>query len=534
MNLLVRFPNIKRQKYTIARVIACGALILPSCRIPELRQADPGPVLPASFTGAINEAPSGTVSGTISEAASGTVSGLVGPSISPDSSGQLGVEEFYKDRVLTQLIDQALVNNRELKVLNEEVQVARSEVLARQGAYLPFVTAGGGTGLDLSSRFTRDGAVDSQLDIRPNQPIHNPLPDFRMGLNLFWRLDIWRALRNARDAAAQRYIAASEKRNDFVTRLVAEIAENYYGLVALDKRLETLNKTIELQQQSLEIAIAKKDAGRGTELAVQRFQAEVRKNQSEKLITLQDIIETENRINFRLNRVPMSVERTSADFYDLNINTLSLGVPSQLLQNRPDIRQAERELQAAGLDVKVARAHFFPDLTISAGVGYQAFNPKYLFNTPEALAANVAGDLVTPLINKKAIRAEYLSANAKQLESVYNYQRVVLNAFTEVINRVSMVENYRKSIEIKKQQLAALEASVDSASKLFQNARAEYVEVLLAQRDFMDARMVLIDTKRQQLGAVVNAYQALGGGNSLSVPPGPALPPHRWRKQPQP
>src|SRR5262249_56686773 len=110
--------------------------------------------------------------------------------------------------------------------------------------------------------------------------------------------------------------------------------------------------------QSLEISKAKKAAGRGTELAVQRFQAEVRKNQSEKLIIKQEIVEAENRINFLVNRFPQPVQRTSAGFFDLNIHMLSVGVPAQLLQNRPDIRQAERELVAAGLDVKVARAHF--------------------------------------------------------------------------------------------------------------------------------------------------------------------------------
>jgi outer membrane protein TolC len=192
-------------------------------------------------------------------------------------------------------------------------------------------------------------------------------------------------------------------------------------------------------------------------------------------------------------------------------------MPSQLLQNRPDIRQAERELVAAGLDVKVARAHFFPDVAISAGVGYQSFNPKYLFNTPDALIANVAGDLIVPLVNRTAIQAEYLSANAKQLEAVYNYQRVVLNAFTEVVNRLSRVENYRRSIEIKQQQLKSLEAAVESATTLFNTRRVEYIELLFAQRDLLEARTVLIDTKKQQLSAVVNAYQALGGGNSLSI-----------------
>lgn len=189
-----------------------------------------------------------------------------------------------------------------------------------------------------------------------------------------------------------------------------------------------------------------------------------------------------------------------------------------MLQNRPDIRQAERELTAAGLDVKVARAHFYPRIDITGGVGYEAFNPTYMFLTPESLIGGIAGNLVVPLINKKAIQAEYKSANAKQLQALYNYQRVILTAFTEVVNRMSKVENYGKSLAIKKQQLEWLQASVDTATKLFQNARAEYVEVLLAQRDLNEVRMVLIETKKEQLAAIVNAYQALGGGNFVTSP----------------
>ncbi len=501
MNLSVRFSQAKCPKRVIARAIACGMLlVLPSCQIPKLREADPGPGVPETF-----------------DAGAGSAATIPSASSSENSS-RLGIEEFYNDPILTRLIQQSLASNRELKILEQEVRVARNEILARQGAYLPFATLGAGTGLDKSSRYTREGAIDSQLDVAPGKSFPDPLANFMFGLNVFWRLDIWRALRNSRDAAEQRYLAASEKRSYFVTQLIAEIAEKYYGLMALDKRLETLDQIIKFQQDSLEVARAKLANAKGTELAVQRFLAEVRKNQSEKLIVKQEIVETENRINFLLNRFPEPVDRLSSGFLEMNIHALSIGVPSQLLQNRPDIRQAEHELQAAGLDVKVARAHFFPDVNITGAIGYQAFNPKYLFTSPEALAANIAGDLVAPLINKKAIKAEYMSASAKQLESIYNYQRLILNAFTEVITRVSMAEYYRQSVEIKKQQLAALETSVEVASKLFFNARAEYVEVLLAQRDLLDARTVLIETKRQQLTAIVNAYQALGGGDVLPVP----------------
>jgi outer membrane protein TolC len=309
-----------------------------------------------------------------------------------------------------------------------------------------------------------------------------------------------------------RYLGTIDGRNYVVTRLAAEIAENFYMLMALDKQLETLDGTIALQERSLEIAKARKEFARDTELGVQRFQAEVRKNQSQKLIIKQSIIEVENRINFLCGRYPQPVERESAGFIELSLHALSVGVPSQLLQNRPDIRQAERELQAAGIDIRVARANFYPKLFITAGVGYDAFNPKYLFITPESLIYNVAGDLVAPLLNKAAIRADYMNANAKQLEAVYNYQRTLLNAFTEVVNRVSKVQNYSRSIELKKQQLESLETAVAVADNLFQRARIEYIDVLFAQRDRNEARMVLIETKKEQLSAIVNAYQALGGG----------------------
>ncbi|MFO0821880.1 MAG: TolC family protein [Gemmataceae bacterium] len=507
----------KSRKSVLARAIACGLLLaLPACQIPKLRHAEPGPGLPAEYkinTSAEYPAQLAAVIGGVGYA------NLPTSANSADNTGLLGIQEFYDDQLLTRLLTQAISSNLELKNLEQEIQIARNEILARRGAYLPFVTVGARAGVDKPSLFTPRGAAEDQLLYPNGKHFPDPLGDFLGAFNFFWTPDIWRQLHNARYAAEQRYIAAVERRNYFVTTLVAEVAEKYYRLMALDQRIQNLNDTIDLQQQSYDIAKARFDAGRGTELAVQRFQAEVRKNQSEKLLVKQEIIEVENRINFLITRFPEPVERSSTGFFDLTIHSLSAGVPPQLLANRPDIRQAERELIAAGLDIKVARARFFPTLTITSGVGYQAFNLRYLFTTPDALIVGVAGDLVAPLINKAAIRADFMTANARQLEAIYNYQKVVLNAFTEVVNRLSMVEYYRKSIDVRTQQLAALDAAVDAASKLFQAARVEYIEVLFAQRDRLDARMALIDTKAQQLAAIVNAYQALGGGAVVSSTP---------------
>ncbi len=420
--------------------------------------------------------------------------------------------ELFQDPTLSGLIEQGIAGNQELKFLAEEVQIACYEVQGRSGAYLPFVDYGAGIGLEKSGRLTREGAVESQLEGRPGRPFPDPVPDFLVGTTVSWEIDIWKRLRNAQRAAAMRYLATQEGRNYVVTRLVAEISENYFELLSLDNRLVALNQTIDIQRKSLEIAEAKKAAARDTELAVQRFEAEVRKNESERLIIEQSIIEVENRINQLLGRYPQPIARPSVDFVSIQSNGLNAGIPPELLRNRADIRQAERSIEAAGLDVRVAKARFYPSLGISAGVGYRAFDARYLFSTPDSLIYNVAGDLVGPLINKRAIQAEYRTANARQLQSVYNYQQTCINAFTEVVNFMTKADNYGQSIEVKKQQLLALQKSVDVANKLFQNARAEYMEVLLAQRDMMETRMVLIETKQQQLAAIINAYRALGGG----------------------
>ena len=431
---------------------------------------------------------------------------------SDGNSAQLPHSAFYNDPFLLTLIQQTMSGNQELKILSEEIRIACNEAYARSGEYRPFVTLGAGAGYDKVGEHTRFGAVENQLEVTPGRAFPEPLGDFLVGGNMSWEIDIWNRLRNSQRAAAMQYLGTQEGRNYIVTRVVSEVAESYYELLSLDSRLENLQRTIEIQKSSLEVCRRQKKAGRATELSVQRFIGEVEKNRSERSLIQQEIVETENRINFLAGRYPQPVERISTDFIELNLGVLSSGVPSELLQNRADIREAERNVAAAGLNLEVARARFYPNLSLRANLGWNAFRTGYLFRTPESLIYGLAGELVGPLINKRAIQADYRSANAEQLQAIYNYQQTVLEAHIEVVNNMTKVENLRRSIDIKKKQLNALEASVQAANRLFQNARVEYVEVLLAQREMMEAKMLIIDTKREQLEAVVNAYQALGGG----------------------
>lgn len=297
-----------------------------------------------------------------------------------------------------------------------------------------------------------------------------------------------------------------------ITNLVAEVANSYYELLALDNQLEMVKQNIQLQQNALEIVKIQKEAARATELAVQKFQAEVLASKSKEFDINQRIVETENTINFLLGRYPEKITRDSASFLKELPTSIQSGLPSQLLTNRPDIKQAELDLVAAKLDVKVARAEFYPSLDISAGLGLQAFKTSYLTKFPESLLYNLVGDITAPLINRNAIKAEFANANARQLQALYNYDRTILNAYLEVANQMANIDNLEKSYALKNQQVTALNTSISVANELFKSARADYFEVLMTQRDALEAKLELVETKKAQLNAYVQIYNALGGG----------------------
>lgn len=418
---------------------------------------------------------------------------------------------YFADPRLVGLIDTALQNNQELNIVLQELIVRQNEVLEKSGEYLPFVQVGAGAGAEKPGRFTRDGVVEHSLEIEEGRPFPEPLGDFQFGAVASWEVDIWRKLRNARDAAQLQYLAANEGRNFLISNLIAEIAESYYELMALDNLLEIINSNAVIQEEALRKVIIQKENAKANQLVVNRFEAQLLNTRNLQYEIRQRIVETENRINFLVGRYPAAIDRNATGFMGMEIDSIQSGIPARLLQNRPDIRQAEYELEAANLNVLVARADFYPRLDISSGVGFQAFNPSFLLN-PESVLFNLAGDLTAPLINKKAIQARYNMASATQIQAVYQYEQTVLNAYTDVLNQLAKLDNYGNSLVTKQREVDILSESVNIANSLFQYAKADYVEVLLTQEEVLDAKMELVETKLQQLQAKVAIYRALGGG----------------------
>ena len=433
---------------------------------------------------------------------------------STDSTNIAGTpwRTYFKDLNLINLIEIALKNNQELQITLQEIEIAKNDIRVRKGALLPKVGIGAGAGVEKVGRYTSQGAGDASTEIRPGLEMPEPLGDLKIAAYANWEVDIWKKLRNSKKAAVSRYLSTVEGKNFVITNLIAEVADSYYELLALDNQLDIVTQNIALQSTALEIVKIQKEAARSTELAVQKFQAEVMASKSMEFEILQNIKETENKINFLLGQYPQEIRRDKTNFTSWLPSVIHTGIPSQLLANRPDIKQAEMELEGAKLDVKVARAEFYPSLDIRAMVGVNAFKATYLFTFPESLLYSLAGDFAAPLINRNAIKAEYSAANARQIQALYNYDRTILKAYLEVSSQLSKINNLEKKYQLKAQQVDALNRSIAVAGDLFKSARVDYFEVLMTQRDALESKLELLETKKEQLNAVVHIYKDLGGG----------------------
>jgi len=464
------------------------ALAMGACKTPELVVKNESRNVPASYAGTATAAQDSA------------------------TAARLQWKQFFTDPNLQALIQTALQNNQELNITLQEIEIARNEVRARQGEYLPFVSLGGRADVEKVGRYTLQGATEEQVDIKEDHRTPDPLTNFQVGAFATWEVDVWHKLRNAKKAAALRYLASVEGKNFMTTNLISEIANSYFELLALDNQLAIVKQNIGIQNNALELVRQQKEAARTTELAVKRFEAQVQHSKSLQYKLQQSIVETENKLNYLAGRYPQPVARNAEAFADLVPAVLTAGLPTQLLTNRPDIRQAEQQLAAAKLDVQVARANFYPQLSLTGGVGLAAFTPGLLASTPESMLYALGADLAGPLFNRNGIKAAYYSANAQQTQAVYRYEKAVLNAYIEVNNQLSNISNLEKSYDAKAKEVAALNQSVDISNNLFRSARAEYTEVLFTQREALESKFDLIETKMQQLNASVNVYRALGGG----------------------
>ena len=419
---------------------------------------------------------------------------------------------FYKDQNLKQLIEISLANNYDLLAAMQKIEIARSSLRLNKGAQLPNGSAGISAAQRKFGLYTMDGAGNATTDIKPGQIVPEHLPDYLAGFNASWEIDIWGKLRSKKKAAAARYSGSIEGKNAIQTALIAEVASAYFELLALDNELDIIRETIVLQQAALEVIKIKKEAAVLNELAVKQFEGQLSNSKAFEFEIIQKIALTENRLNFLSGQFPQTILRDKTKFNAENTSPISLGIPSQLLKNRPDIRQAELELIASKCDVKSAKAAFYPSFTITGSEGYQAFKTALWFQSPDSFAYTLLGGLTAPLLNRSAIKAQFNTAKANQTEALLNYQKTILNGYIEVANELSNLNNLKQLYELKDKEVASYTQSITIANDLFKSGRASYLEVLMSQRTALESKIELITTKKLQHQAAINLYKALGGG----------------------
>lgn len=431
---------------------------------------------------------------------------------SATTSAALNWKYVFNDSHLQQLIDTALNRNFDVLAAMQRIEATRAQISAAKGRMLPSVDARMALSQNRYGLYTMDGAGNADTNIEQDRPVPVHLPDYHLGIQSSWEVDIWGRMKNLRSGALARFAVSLEGRNLIVTNLVADVASAYYELVSLDVRREILQETISLQENALTLVRVQKETGVTNELAVEQFEAQLLSMQALKKEVDQEIRDVEVRISLLLGRYPDTIPRTTEAFYTESVLNPQVGIPSELLRYRPDVRQAEHEVMAASADVRAARAALLPSFNITGDFGLQAYRTPLLFTTPESFAYTVLGGVTAPLINRKAIKAEFASAKASELESIYNYQKAILNGYLEVHREMANIRSLQEVLELKSQQAQRLRKSVETSNALFRSRRATYVEVILAQASALEAQLELIDVKRRHHLSHIALYKALGGG----------------------
>ena len=406
-------------------------------------------------------------------------------------------QEIFNDAYLEELVAEGLSNNLNLQMAIQSVREAEAYFLQSRASLLPGINARG------TGTYQRNPE-----SIYPDGP--REASTYQLGVEASWEVDLWGKLSSSKRSAYANLLATDAGRKAVETRLISNIATAYYSLAALDAKLAITRQTVKNNMDLVETMKVLKESGRVTGAAI--VQSEAARYAAEVTIPdlEQQIRETENMLCLLLGRTPGPVERGSLPDQTA-VSMLNTGVPSQLLDNRPDVMQAEYLVISAFEMTNNARAYFYPALTLTASTGFAATALDELLD-PASFAANVLGGLTAPVFNKRANTTRLNVAKAQQESALLGLRNTLLTAGQEVNNALGLYESTVKKIDLRQQQLIALEKSVEYTKELLNYGSATYTEVLNAQQSLLAAQLNNVNDHLQQLNAVVSLYRALGGG----------------------
>jgi multidrug efflux system outer membrane protein len=411
-------------------------------------------------------------------------------------------EKLFADTVLKALIHEGLYNNLNLKVAVQKIYEAQAALGQSKAALLPSLSA--------NASATRSKLSAASLNYPPGTTISTLTTSYQLGLSSSWEADVWGKLSSAKRAAFNTLLQTDAAKRAVQTQLIADIANNYYTLLALDKELEITSQTLQNRIKDVETMKSLKEGAVVNGAAV--VQSEANRYAAEVAIPdlKRSIRETENAIDILVGRPPGALNRLKLDAQK-QTDSLQTGIPSQLLKNRPDVQQAEYAFHSAFENTNLARTYFYPSLTITASGGWSNLQLKDFF--VGSVFYNLAAGLTQPIFNQGINKARLKTAQAQQLEALYNFQQSLLVAGQEVSNALYSYQTALEKTGARSKQIAALVKAVDYTQELLRYSSAtNYTDVLTSEQNLLAAQLDGVNDRLQQLQAVVNLYRALGGG----------------------
>ena len=400
-------------------------------------------------------------------------------------------KEVFTDPYLQTLIEQALQNNTGYQSAQLRIEESKASLLASKLAFLPsFALAPQGT----ISSFDGQKATKS----------------YQLPVTASWELDIFGRMRNSKKQTQALYAQSIDYKQAVSSQLIANVANTYYTLLMLDEQLKLSEETAEAWKETVAAARALMDAGQYNEAGVSQMEATYYSVQASVVDLKEQINQTQNTLALLLAETPRNYERGKlAD--QVMPDDLSIGVPLQMLSNRPDVRSAERSLEAAFYVTNQARSAFYPSIVLSGSAGWTNAAGSIIVN-PAKFIANAVGQLTLPLFNRGQNIAQLRIAKAQQEEASLSFQQTLLNAGAEVNDALTAYQSSKSKTELYQKQVESLEKTVTSTSLLMEYGTTNYLEVLTARQSLLNAQLTQVSNRFMEIQSVISLYQALGGG----------------------
>lgn len=422
------------------------------------------------------------------------------------SIANLEWKEFFSDPILQGLIEKGIKNNYDLQIALK--QVAASQEKLKQAKYMQYPDVGFGVTGQISKP-SKNSMNGQSLNVFLGQ---NHVEDYNAAFNLSWEADIWGKIKNQQEVSRMQYLQTYEGSKAIQTQVVAAIAQGYYNLLMLDKQLAIAKSNLELSSNTLLITQKMWESGDTTSLGVQQSAAQ--KQATELLISQleQNIAIQENALSILVGEIPNKVNRT-IEMVDTSLpQDITTGLPAAMVSRRPDVRQQELVLLESNAFVGIAQANMYPALKITANGGVNSFKFDNWFQIPASLFGSVLGGITQPIFQKRQLKTDLEVAKIQREKNVLAFRQSVLNAVGEVSDALVSNENLKIQEQKATEQSTTLKDGIKSAQLLYRGGSANYLEVITAQGNSLQAELNLASIKRQRLSSIVDLYRALGGG----------------------